>query len=586
MINMSTIETNKLNKIYTISLLKTLCVNTKFHGQYAPDILPEYIDGKIGRTLLTIIKDYVNKYERELNLTRLIEEIDSLAERRGLDSALVDLLTEEARIIFETEEGPEQYMIDHLMDFCRRQAMKSALRQAVELLKDNNSDYGQIGKLVDTALTVGAGTDIGYFFEDLYEIQDLYRDKYRPEDLIKTGFPTLDQSLKGGMAPGEVHCCMANPKTGKSTFLSCVTAYNIMMKKTVFHISLEISAVEVLAKIASRITGMVLDDIFDKESPDYTKKMEKYRKRSMNLYVNHWTESTVDSLTLRSWISRIRAAKGVQPSLIIIDYDDCLLPIKKSNKASGDMYGDGGEVYNDLKALASYFQCFSGDTLVSLSSGGSIEIKDIKPGEQISVYSTDFEGKIVVSEAFGLPPIQRTQPMVRVVLNNLDSVDCTADHKFRLQDGTYKEAKDLTTLDQVMNADKIRKILLVVPLSGGPEEVYCISVPDNKNFLLEAGVFVANCPVLTAAQPNRAAWSKYDTGGLMIDSGDLAHSAKKAMKTTSMFSLNFKKDDDFGYLYLDLCRRGVGHRKIPIRRMLDKATFIEGHDSKISDDEG
>lgn len=440
-------------KIFQVVVLKTLATNTKFAVQYSADLLPEYFDGAVERTILTLIKDYIAKYERELNLTRLVEEIDHLALQRGLDGAMVDLLVNEAKTIFEHEAGPEEYVVDKLTEFCRRQAMKQALREGVEMLRDNGTDYAKIGKMVDTALAVGTGNNLGYFFEDLYEVQDMYEEKYRPEELIRTGFPSLDQSFKGGMAPGEVHSVIGPPKTGKSSFMTSVSAYNIMVGKTVFHISLEISAVEVLAKIAARISNLTLDEIFDQKSSEYKRRMEKFKKKSPNLYVNHWTEGSVDALTIRGWISKIRAMKGVKPDLIVIDYDDCLLPIKRGGGGKKDgadgMYEAAGEIYNDLKALAHYFQC----------------------------------------------------------------------------------------------------------------------------------------PVLTASQPNRAAWNKYDQLNEMIMTVDLAHSAKKAMKATSFFSLNFKKDDDFGYMYVDIVRRGVGNRRIPLKRMLERAAFVEGHDG-ASEDEG
>jgi hypothetical protein len=83
-----------------------------------------------------------------------------------------------------------------------------------------------------------------------------------------------------------------------------------------------------------------------------------------------------------------------------------------------------------------------------------------------------------------------------------------------------------------------------------------------------------DCPIFTFAQPNRAAFNKVEHDE-MIESSDLAHSAKKAMKATSISSLNFKKDDAFGWFYMDIVRRGVGNKKIPLKRILEKAAFVE-----------
>jgi replicative DNA helicase len=223
--------------------------------------------------------------------------------------------------------------------------------------------------------------------------------------------------------------------THNSTWAANIGAVNIRMGKTVFHVSLEIKGHEVLAKYASRMTGMELDQIFDKKDPKYRTKIGKFRSISPNLYVQYYTESTVDCLTVRAWISRIRAAYNVKPDVIIIDYDDCLLP---TTKIKDNMYLEGSQIYADLKALADYF----------------------------------------------------------------------------------------------------------------------------------------DCPIFTFAQPNRAAFNKVEHDE-MIESSDLAHSAKKAMKATSISSLNFKKDDAFGWFYMDIVRRGVGNKKIPLKRILEKAAFVE-----------
>jgi hypothetical protein len=440
------------NKAFQQTLLKELATNVKFAVQHGDLIKPEYFDEKPMRVIFEVMRDHVLKYDKEINLQTLVTELDVFTTRRGLDSSFEAVLIDEAKEIYKLSGKGEQYVVDRLTDFARRQAMKQALVKAVEIVKDHG-DYGGIMKEVDAALSVGAGADMGYDFESLWEIQSLYRDQYRPEDLITTGFPTLDASLKGGMAPGEVHVVMGPPKSGKSTIACCIGAHAIMRKKNVFHVSLEIKAHEVLAKYAARMSNMTLDDILDRQSPQYKERMSKFRKRTPGLFVQYYTELSVDCLAVRAWISKIRAARGVKPDLIILDYDDCLLSTNRGNRKKDgggtDMYMEASDIYADIKALADYFKC----------------------------------------------------------------------------------------------------------------------------------------PILTMAQPNRPAWNKYQATEQMIDAADLAHSGKKAMKATSISSINFKRDEDDGFFYMDIVRRGVGNKRIPLRRHLEKAAFTEGHDGPLAPDD-
>jgi len=433
-------------KNFQLGLLKALATNVKFSAQFISDVKIEFFEEKIHRNLFNIIKDYVNKYERELNLTHLLEQIDELGERRGFDLELINLLAGEARKVFEVDASNEKYISDSLLDFCRLQSMKNAIKRSIHILVDpEDKDYknfGKISKEIDQALLVGNGENMGYTFDDLVNIQELYRSQYNPDQLVTTGIATMDLCLKGGMAPGEVHVIMGPPKTGKSSYLVSVGAAALLHKKTVFHVSLEIKAHEVLAKYAARLTPYTMDEILDRNNPNYKTSLQKFHSLDPKLYVQYYTECSVDCLTIRSWISRIRAAHGAKPDLIILDYDDCLCAINKAGKRSNsgmDSYHEAGEIYNDVKALADYFAC----------------------------------------------------------------------------------------------------------------------------------------PVLMAAQPNRPAWNKFSSTGECIDSQDLANSAKKAMKATSISSLNFDKDNQSGILYMDIVRRGVGNKKIGIKRLLDKSSFTE-----------
>lgn len=87
--------------------------------------------------------------------------------------------------------------------------------------------------------------------------------------------------------------------------------------------------------------------------------------------------------------------------------------------------------------------CFSGETAIPLLNGGEIRIGDLSEGEQLWVYSISDAGRIVPGRAVARGRTGRARDLVRVILDNEDSVVCTPDHLFMLRDGAYRAAISL-----------------------------------------------------------------------------------------------------------------------------------------------
>ncbi|MCT2583773.1 ATP-binding protein [Actinophytocola gossypii] len=98
--------------------------------------------------------------------------------------------------------------------------------------------------------------------------------------------------------------------------------------------------------------------------------------------------------------------------------------------------------------------CFTGDTMVALASGESRSFADLaadwKRGITHFGYTTNKAGRVVVAPLVEPRLTQRGAPLVRVTLDNGESVRCTPDHLFRLRDGSYRRADALAPDDSLM----------------------------------------------------------------------------------------------------------------------------------------
>lgn len=94
--------------------------------------------------------------------------------------------------------------------------------------------------------------------------------------------------------------------------------------------------------------------------------------------------------------------------------------------------------------------CFRGDTRIPLLSGTQMPLRDMaEAGGFWWVYSLDSAGQIVPGKAVALKT-RENAALMRIVVSGGDEIICTPDHQFMLNDGTYREARDLRFNESLM----------------------------------------------------------------------------------------------------------------------------------------
>ncbi len=98
--------------------------------------------------------------------------------------------------------------------------------------------------------------------------------------------------------------------------------------------------------------------------------------------------------------------------------------------------------------------CFSGDTKVALVDGRSLSflelIEEQKLGKINYCYTVSENGEIAISEIQNVRRTKQNTRVVKITLDNKKEIVCTPDHKFMLRNGSYKQAKNLTSKDSLM----------------------------------------------------------------------------------------------------------------------------------------
>jgi len=105
---------------------------------------------------------------------------------------------------------------------------------------------------------------------------------------------------------------------------------------------------------------------------------------------------------------------------------------------------DGYEKYPD-PSVDGFNPCFSAETLIAVADGrGAVPIKQlVDEGCDVPVYSVNEEGMVEIKMGRNPRLTGVNQKMVKVILDDNTFIKTTLNHKFRLNDGSYIEAKDL-----------------------------------------------------------------------------------------------------------------------------------------------
>src|SRR5579884_4042723 len=98
--------------------------------------------------------------------------------------------------------------------------------------------------------------------------------------------------------------------------------------------------------------------------------------------------------------------------------------------------------------------CFSGDTLVALADGRALSFKALvaeqAEGKEHFGYTIRKDGTIGLERLINARITKAQAKVIRVTLDDGESIVCTPDHRFMLRDGSYKPAAELTPDDSLM----------------------------------------------------------------------------------------------------------------------------------------
>ena len=153
------------------------------------------------------------------------------------------------------EVSDAEYIKEVSLEFCRKQKLKEAMIESVNLLQ--SCSFDEISKVINDALKLGSENNFGYDY--LLDFEERFMPKFR--NPVSTGWDEIDKISNGGLGKSELGVVIAPTGAGKSMVLVHLGAEALKQNKTVVHYTLELQDTVVASRYDSCITSYPLSDL-------------------------------------------------------------------------------------------------------------------------------------------------------------------------------------------------------------------------------------------------------------------------------------------------------------------------------------
>ena len=331
---------SKYGKQFQESLAQLIMEDRPFADQVEEVLDTNFFELKYLRIFISKIYNYRNKYgvhpTKKILATVLRTELDSQS----------DAVQKQTRDYFArtliTSVDDEKYIKETSLDFCKKQKLKEALMQSVDLIQ--NSSYDEVRRVMDHALNLGTDNDFGHDFVKDFEL----RYEIKARNPVGTGWEKVDNLMKSGLGSGELGVVIAPTGAGKSMALAHLGCAALRAGLNVLHYTLELSESVTGQRYDSCLSAVPLSALFARKD----EVLENISDLEGSLIIKEYPTKTASCNTLKSHIDRLKK-RNQKVDMIIVDYADLLRSTTNFREKRDEL----GSIYEDLRAIAQINKC-------------------------------------------------------------------------------------------------------------------------------------------------------------------------------------------------------------------------------------
>ena len=308
-------------------ILYLLKSDKDFYAQIVNLIQPEYFEYPAHSNIYIAVKKHYNKYHKLPTDAFIIQDVKNLKQQKELLSDYEDELVRVNNLDTSSLNNPDYYL-DLIETFAKQEAMKLAILDCVELVKEGRVEETE--NVVRKALTVSRDVDIGQnYFTDVLtrwkRVLDVSnKTKYR------TFVPALNNVLEGGLGSKELSMVVAPPGVGKSLFLVNQAVECLMEGRKVLYVSLEMSEDKIAQRFDSVMT-LLPQGVLASQPKAIKERLEIFAEEfpEGQLIIKEFPTGQITVNAIQSLLVQLKNYEDFEPDVLIVDYLELLRPTRE-----------------------------------------------------------------------------------------------------------------------------------------------------------------------------------------------------------------------------------------------------------------
>ena len=329
-------------------ILYLLKSDKDFYLQIVNLVKPDYFEFPSHGKIFSVVRDYYEKYKK-LPTDDFIEQ--ELRDTKSQKESIHDY-TDEIQYINRLDtsalEG-QDYFLDLIEAFAKREAMKEAIKQSLFLIKEDRME--ETDQLIRKARTVSRTVDVGQqYFSDFNSRWDRTYNS-EEQDKYKMFLPRLNASLEGGLGEKELAMVIAPPGVGKSLWLVNQAVESMMEGRKVLYVSLEMSEDKIAQRFDSVTTLISQAHLKDPAAQlKVSERLSIFRTNfpDSKLVIKEFPTGTINVNALRALLVQLRNYEDFIPDVIIVDYLELMRPVRENQHE----YQAQQRIAEELRGLA------------------------------------------------------------------------------------------------------------------------------------------------------------------------------------------------------------------------------------------
>lgn len=268
---------------------------------------------------------------------------------------------DDGRATLEQVKAVQSYLLDaeddllseadvlaEVVPVLKQRARMRALYEAAKVIAKPDVDLHDVADQMRKAEEIGDVDECadvslqGGVFEALERIRNVAR--------LSTGIHELDGILAGGPPRGTLSFVMADPKRGKSMFLSHLASQAYLDGLFVAGATLEIQDVAWQARVVANVTSIPIDSVLNGAMDRARSRLAEVASVGRgDVVVRFFTGGVTSPADMEDWVKQLEDGRGRKVDVLIVDYGD-LLTVR--GKKELPLHEVGTRVWRDLRAMA------------------------------------------------------------------------------------------------------------------------------------------------------------------------------------------------------------------------------------------